>query len=96
MYNCNRWSMLAIDPFDWLRIMSNHEMIMWLIWINENICQKLLTDEYKTTDVKLRIATGMLNRIQSLTDLEKIQIHSNLTNNVRLEIGRIQDDQLPF
>ncbi len=88
--------MLAIRPFNWLRIMCDHEMIMWLIWVNENICQQLKTDYYKTTDVKLRIATGMLNRIESLTDEEKIQIHSNLTNNIRAEMYRIQEELLPF
>lgn len=87
----------AIAPVDYIKtIMPNPDVIGWVMWVNKNICQNLKTDYYKTTDVKLRIATGMLNNIQSLTDLEKIQIHSNLVRNVRLEIGLIQEETLPF
>lgn len=87
----------AIEPIDYIKtIMPNADVIKWIMWVNVNICRKLETDFYKTTDVKLRIATGMLNNIQSLTDLEKIQIHSNLVRNIQLEIGRIQEEQLPF
>lgn len=87
----------AIAPVNYIEtVMPNADVIKWIMWVNINICEKLETDWYKTTDVKLRIATGMLNNIQSLTDLEKIQIHSNLVRNVRLEIGRIQEERLPF
>ena len=91
-----RESTLPIDPFDYLRIMVSHEAITWLQWVNNNICSNIETDDYKTINVKLRIATGMLNNIKSLTDEEKIQIHSNLTRNVHEEIYLIQTSQLPF
>lgn len=74
----------------------------WINWVNKNIILQLWCDEEKTTLVKLRIATGMLNKINEderticISPIEKIQIHSNLTNNVLKEIKNIQLDDLPF
>ena len=89
-------SSVAIEPFSWLAIMRKHDVIVWLRWINKNICQQLDVDTYKSTDVKLRIATGMLNKIVSLTDEEKIQIHCNLTKNIKKASIDIQLSKLPF
>lgn len=98
LYNVSEYNLTSvIDPVDYIKtVMPNPDVIRWVMWVNRNICQNLKTDYYKTTDVKLRIATGMLNNIQSLTDLEKIQIHSNLVRNIRLEVGTIQEEALPF
>lgn len=74
----------------------------WINWINKNIVLQLWRDEEQTTLVKLRIATGMLNKINEderticISPIEKIQIHSNLTSNVLKEIKNIQLDDLPF
>ncbi len=74
----------------------------WINWVNRNIVLQLWRDEEQTTLVKLRIATGMLNKINEderticISPIEKIQIHSNLTNNVLKEIKNIQLDDLPF
>lgn len=74
----------------------------WINWVNKNIVLQLWRDEEQTTLVKLRIATGMLNKINEderticISPIEKIQIHSNLTNNVLKEIKNIQLDDLPF
>uniref|UniRef100_A0AAU8B9I4 Uncharacterized protein n=1 Tax=Dulem virus 42 TaxID=3145760 RepID=A0AAU8B9I4_9CAUD len=86
----------VIEPFDYITTIRNSELIGWVMWVNKNICQKLETDYFETTGVKIRIATGMLNNIQSLSDLQKIQIHSNIVRNIYLEIGRIQEESLPF
>lgn len=85
-----------IQPYSWLDIMHNHELIVWLRWVNKNICQQILIDTYVTTDVKVRIATGMLNKIKSLTDMEGIQIHKNLVDNLKKLSIEIDLERLPF
>lgn len=74
----------------------NSELKRWLSWVNKNIIIPMANETYTTTGVKVRIATGMLNRIESLTDLEKIQIHCNFTQNIRTELQKLMDDELPF
>lgn len=85
-----------IQPYSWLDIMRNHEVIVWLKWVNQNICQQMNADTYTTTDVKVRIATGMLNKIKSLTAMEGIQIHKNLVDNLKQLRIDIELEQLPF
>lgn len=85
-----------IQPYSWLDIMRNHEVIVWLKWVNQNICQQMVADTYTTTDVKVRIATGMLNKIKSLTAMEGIQIHKNLVDNLKQLRIDIELEQLPF
>lgn len=88
---------MAIAPVDYINmVMPNPDLIRWIMWVNKNICQKLTDDCILTTGVKLRIATGMLNKLESLTDLEKIQIHCNLVLNVKKEQNKILDETLPF
>lgn len=87
---------IIIQPNDWLKTMRNHEMIVWLRWVNSNICQRFYVDDWKTMDVKLRIATGMLNKLTSLTDEEKIRIHCNLTTNVKKAKIDVELEELPF
>lgn len=78
-------------------IMSNPDIWAWLEWVNRNICHRIYyEDSYTTTMVKVRIATGMLNNIESLTDLEKIEIHTNFTRNVQTEFDNILVKTLPF
>lgn len=85
-----------IQPYSWLWVMHNHELITWLRWVNENICQKLDSDIYKSTDVKVRIATGMLNKIESLDDIDKIHIHYNFVNNIKKLSIDVALSKLPF
>ena len=85
-----------IQPYSWLDIMHNHELIVWLKWVNKNICQQLYTDTYITTGVKVRIATGMLNKIRSLTDMEGITIHKNHVDNLKKISIEIDLERLPF
>jgi hypothetical protein len=56
----------------------------------------MVADTYTTTDVKVRIATGMLNKIKSLTAMEGIQIHKNLVDNLKQLRIDIELEQLPF
>lgn len=86
----------AIYPYSWLRIMRNHDLITWLWWVNDNICDQLSIDNYNTVQVKLRIATGMLNKLESLTDMEKTEIHTNLTTNVQNAFFLRLERELPF
>jgi len=87
----------AIYPYSWLKVMRNHSLIQWLWWVNRNICDNNLErDSYYTTMVKLRIATGMLNKLTSLTDEEKREIHGNLTANVHNAVYLRMEDDLPF
>lgn len=86
----------CISPFDKTVCLCNCDLRKWLEWVNLNICLSIASDTEKTIGVKLRIATGMLNKIKSISDIEKIEIHSNLTNNVYEEIFRIINGELPF
>lgn len=86
----------CISPFNVATCLCNRDLRKWLEWVNLNICLLIASDTEKTTGVKLRIATGMLNKIESLSDIEKIQIHSNLTNNIYEEHFRIKNGELPF
>lgn len=100
-YMCSvRNSSQCVHPMNLTQILLlgnwDVKIVNWFKWVNENICLTLDIDHYKTIGVKLRIATGMLNNIESLTDEEKIQIHSNLTSNVWNEYELIQTSLLPF
>lgn len=65
-------------------------------WITYNIILNLGNDSPVTTGVKVRIATGMLNKIESLTVLEKIRIHDDLILTIFKEQNAIIDEELPF
>jgi DNA-binding LytR/AlgR family response regulator len=56
----------------------------------------MVVDTCVTTDVKVRIATGKLNKIKSLTDEEGIQIHRNLVENLKKLSIEIDLERLPF
>lgn len=96
--NCS----FCIAPFNLIKCTTNPLLRNWIKWVNKNIILQLWCDEERTTLVKLRIATGMLNKINEdertiyISPIEKIQIHSNLTNNVLKEVKNIQLDDLPF
>lgn len=80
----------------WHEIMSKRDVINWIRWVNVNICRSLRKDSHTTTGVKIRIATCMLNKLRSLSDEQKIEIHKNLTANVNAECFRIITEDLPF
>lgn len=70
-----------------------------LHWVNTKIVLKLGKYDYgasvKTYDVLLRIATGMLNKIDIPKEY-KLMFQRNMTHNVHSELGRIMGESLPF
>lgn len=83
----------CIQPFPYI---FDSSIKKWIKWINNNICIKLGVDSYYTTQVKLRIAAGMLNNIKDFPKTNKLILHENLCNNVNAEINNMIDDELPF
>ena len=73
---------------------AKHEDVKKLIkWISENILKHCHKDSYVTRGVKLRIATGMLNKIDIPKDV-KIHYHDNMVRNVYNLVADIYE--LPF
>ena len=87
---------LIITPFSWIKIMQLTDVLEGGRWVNKNIVFNLEHDTAQTTGVKLRIATGMLNKLKSLSEEDKKIIHENLTTNVYNEMFKIAASQLPF
>ena len=85
----------CIFPFDKSKCIMNGQLRNLIKWINLNIVKNIDIDTIETIRVKLRIATGMLNKI-NLSDVEKIEIHSNLIRNINLEKEYIINSELPF
>lgn len=92
----------CIAPFNIQKCLTNSLLRNWIQWVNKNIVLQLWCDTEDTTNVKLRIATGMLNKLNEderyicIDPIEKIQIHSNLVKNIKEEVIKIQLDELPF
>lgn len=89
-------SSICISPFDKEKAILNSQLRNWLCWVNINIILNLGLDSEITTRVKLRIAASMLNKVDSLTDIENVQIFTNLKDNVNEEICNLIDEELPF
>lgn len=100
VWNQYRWDLSAcqycISPFAYRSMwILNTELRKLLCWINYNIIRNIDIDSLDTINVKLRIATCMLNKID-IDDVYKIEIHYNLVKNVREEYYNIQLSELPF
>lgn len=70
-----------------------------IVWINKNILLQLTKDTYITTEVKIRIATGMINKLVKQEKLDRdygIIAHDILVANVREVRSIIVDEDLPF
>lgn len=89
-------SSICISPFNKEKAILNSQLRNWLCWVNINIILNLGLDSEITTRVKLRIAASMLNKVDSLTDIENVQIFTNLKDNVNKEICNLIDEELPF
>lgn len=89
-------SSICITPFNKEKALTNSQLCNWLYWVNRNIILNLGLDSEITTRVKLRIAASMLNKVDSLTDIENVQIFTNLKNNVNHELITLIYDELPF
>lgn len=71
------------------------EVTKVLNWVNANIVIKLGTIDYKTTEVLIRIATGMLNKCNIPKSLQ-IMFHDNMVENLRSEYTNVVTSDLPF
>ena len=80
-----------------LRCMSK-DVRKFVHWVNLKIVLKLGRYEYessKTYNVLLRIATGMLNKLDLPDDI-KLIMHNNMTRNIHKELDSIVMETLPF
>ena len=73
----------------------NKDVQQLIKWIIVNIVLPLPTLTYKSRDVLIRIATGMLNKID-IPDCLKIMYHDNMVRNIIDEHHEIICDDLPF
>lgn len=70
-----------------------------LMWINRKILYELPFIDYRTVDVRLRIATGMLNNLERDNILPKdicILYHQRLVKRVKEMSSAIETEGLPF
>ena len=80
-----------------LRCMSK-DVRKFVHWVNLKIVLKLGRYEYessKTYNVLLRIATGMLNKLDLPSNV-KLIMHNNMTRNIHKELDNIIMETLPF
>lgn len=80
-------------------IWQNKELLNVVHWINENITLRLGIDDYRTINVKIRIATGMIDRLVRESKLSlkiALSIYSNFGFNVQNEMSLINTEDLPF
>lgn len=80
-----------------LRCMSK-DVRKFVHWVNLKIVLKLGRYEYessKTYNVLLRIATGMLNKLDLPSNV-KLIMHNNMTRNIHKELDNIVMETLPF
>lgn len=90
------YSSMCISPFNKQKSITNSQLRRWLYWVNRNIILNLGLDFERTTRIKLRIAASMLNKVDNLSDIENVQIFTNLKNNVNKELYILNTEELPF
>lgn len=91
LQNCS----YCISPFSLSACLTHPQLRKLIEWVNYNIVRTIDIDTLSTINVKLRIATCMLNKID-MDKIHKIEIHSNLTRNIRNEYFAIIESELPF
>ena len=80
-------------------VWQNKELLNVVHWINENITLRLGIDDYRTINVKIRIATGMIDKLVRESKLSlkiALSIYSNFGFNVQNEMSLINTEDLPF
>ena len=80
-------------------ICINPELRTIVRWVNRKIVLMLGIADYRTIGVRLRIATGMLNKLVYEKRLSKEKaslIHDSLVFNLNGEISAINTQDLPF
>lgn len=71
------------------------EVTAVLKWVNTNIVIRLGVIDYKTKDVLIRIATGMLNKCNIPKSMQ-IMFHDNMVKNLEQEHSDVMCSGLPF
>jgi hypothetical protein len=70
-----------------------------IYWINKNILMQIDALESKTLEVRLRIATSMLNKVineKKINKLVGVVIHDNFVKNLKRLYFDLSIDELPF
>ena len=68
-------------------------------WVNKKLVLQLGIIDYRTIGVRLRIATGMINKLvheKKLSEKTGMLIHFSLVSNLNREISAISTQDLPF
>ena len=88
-----------IEPWDISELQKiatyNPEVTKVLTWINTKIIINLGVMDYKTLDVLVRIATGMLNKCNIPRSVQMF-FHDNMVKNLWSEYTNIVTADLPF
>lgn len=80
-------------------IYSNQDIKPLIRWVNARIVLFLGLAEYRTIGVRIRIATGMLNKLvydKKISMRLGCAIHDTLISNLNDEISAISTQDLPF
>ena len=80
-------------------VWSNEDLHKIIQWINRNITLIIGIADYRTIDVRMRIATNMMDKLVdngSLSSTLSVVMFGNLISNVRQELGIINTEDLPF
>ena len=80
-------------------IWRNEHLRNIITWINKKITLVLGIADYRAIGVRMRIATGMLNKLVAEGELSKefcIRIHDNFVKSINSEISAINTEDLPF
>lgn len=80
-------------------VWSNEDLHKIIQWINRKITLIIGIADYRTIDVRMRIATNMMDKLVdngSLSSTLSVVMFGNLISNVRQELGIINTEDLPF
>lgn len=80
-------------------IHQNHKLMDVVRWTNRNITTNLVTADYRSIHVYLRIACSMLVNLKETGKLREemyFKLHSNLAQNVLNAISEVYTEDLPF
>ena len=80
-------------------VWSNEDLHKIIQWINQKITLIIGIADYRTIDVRMRIATNMMDKLVdngSLSSTLSVVMFGNLISNVRKELGIISTEDLPF
>lgn len=81
---------------NFLDVVLNRDLRELNVWINKNIVLQFGNMSEKTFDVRMRIATSMLNKCQSINDDKKREVHEHLIKRMTIEFYSVVNESLPF